>query len=594
MHGARKKVGDVEAWYDERPAKRYAKFCRKYCRHLKGPLGGQPIILEDWQLEWIVKPLLGWKQENGTRLYREASIWIPRKNGKSMLVATLMLFLLLGDDEPGAELYAAASTRDQAKTLYDMARAQVEGSPELSRLLRVMSKRILFDSRLSFMEVLASEAGPVHGTNPHVVAIDELHVHKSRDLYDALVSGRGVRRQPLIFTISTAGIRDDQHIAWKQYQRAKRVAKNPALEPKLLSVIYEAPKDAPLDDPRTWALANPGLAGGSMVTHEFLSDEIAKAKQDPAEENRVRQLHLNQWVSQVTRWLQLEKWQACHAPALRPAAGGQAGVKPPEPGDECVIGLDFSYSTDLSAAAALFPRRITMDPATAIGAALGLLMKASEKEDAPTSKKAEQEKKFIDESLERARSFAASFSLWVETHFWKPAEELTAASRADGADYEDWAQHGHLTLCPGYTIDDAMIESWVRRMNETYRVRVVAFDRAQAAGCIARLEASGIPVIEVRQGPLTLGPAAKLFEGMISAQRLAHAGNPVMDYCVNNVAVKRTDSGLVLPTKSKSRGRIDGVSATLTALAELMRAPFEPPGLDLAELIKKHGGMFLS
>lgn len=542
--------------YDAKPARQFVTFCRLHVRHLKGSLASKPFVPEAWQMERIVCPLLGWKRlSDGTRLYRMASIWLPRKNGKTMLLAALMLFLLFLDNEPGAELYAAAADREQARVLFDLARHQVESNEILASMATPMRNAIVFHEQNSSLKVLSSDAGTKHGLNPHGCAIDELHAHKSRELFDVLVSGTGARRQPLVVIISTAGVYDEHSVGYREYSRAKEVLADPSLDPTLLVVIFEAASDDPWDAETTWYKANPGLASGHLVRIDYLREQCQQAKRDPALENRFRQLHLNQWTSQVTRWLSVDDWNACRV----------GDEQAPLPGDECILGIDFSFSTDLSAAVALFPRP---EPVANFEEFLDVNTDGMSREEAI--------KEVVTKASERAKRMAAAYRVYIKAQFWKPKENLRQAGRADRADYEQWAKTGLLALCPGKTIDEEMIEGWIRGMCGKYAVRKIAFDPAMAAGVATRLERDHLPVVFVRQGFVTLGPAAKLFEGMISARRLEHGGHPAMSYCIQNVAVKSDDRGNIYPVKSKSRGRIDGVSATLTALAELMREPFKP------------------
>lgn len=485
---------------------------------MKGKLAGQPLILEEWQRR-LFGHLLGWKREDGTRRYRRASIWIARKNGKTMMISALMLFLMLCDGEMGAELYAAAADRENARILFDLSRAQVETNPILKQRCQAFRDSIVDRETASTYKVISSEAYSKHGFNSHGVAIDELHSHPDRELFDVLKTSTGSREQPLVVTISTAGVVDETSFSYQEYLTAKRVAVDPSIDPEMLPVIFEVPMDADWRDPRNFSLANPALAGGSMIRDDYLRAELKKALDDPAYENTFRRLHLNQWTSQITRWIPLERWQAC-------------GSAVPTITEEstCVVACDLSYSGDLSAIVRLYPTPI-----------------------------------------ESSEDESNLWQVWVEPVFFLPDADLATRIRLDHAPYDEWARKGIVRLCPGATIDDDMIEQEIRSTRGS--LRSICFDPYRAAGLASKLEKDGLPVEFVKQGIATIAPAAKLFEGLVNSQRIHHANHPAMNYCIGNVAVKTDDKGNAFPVKRLSRGRIDGLAAMLTGLAHLMLDP---------------------
>lgn len=503
-------------------ADRAIRFCETFCRHFRGELAGETLVLEPWQ-RWIVEELFGWQRAAGTRRYREAFVFVARKNGKTFLLASIALYLLVADGEPGAEIYAAAADKDQARLLYDAAVKIVEQEPRLARRLTVYRNAILYPATSSAFRVLSAEAYTKHGLNGHGVLLDELHAHQDRELYDVLTTSVGARRQPLVVSITTAGLWDESHVCWQRYQYAKRVAADPAVDPHFLPVLYETSPEDDWHSPEVWRRANPGLAGGKLVREDYLAEEHRKACADPSLENRFRRLHLNQWTQQVTRWIPVDKWRACRRKAPPVSLEGRP----------CVLGVDLSLSDDLSAVVALhsYPAMVDAEP---------------------------------DDT---------GWGVWVEPYFWVPGDELDARSRRDHAEYGLWAKRGLVEVIDGPVIDDVWIERRIRELCAARQVLAICFDPFAAAGLAARLEAERWPVVFIKQSAASIAPAAKTFHRLVLSRRLAHPGHAVLDYCAANVGVRRDAHDNVYPVKTRSRGRIDGISAILTGLSRLMADP---------------------
>lgn len=507
-------------YFDENAADFGQKFFEEFLHHFKGKkLAGKKLVLEDWQREQIIRPLFGCRRANGTRRFRKVFVFLPRKNGKTFLAAGLALFLMLCDNEPGAEVYCAAADKEQARILFDTASSFVEMDSRLSSRCTLYRNSITAPSVSSVMKVLSADADTKHGFNGHGILIDELHAHANRDLYDVLLTSTGQRDQPLTFIITTAGVYDPDHICYQEYLHAKRVAENPDLDPPLLPVIYEKSEKDPWDDPKTWHKANPGLASGNLIQMAYLEDECRKAKENPAYENTFRRLHLNEWTSQVTRVVPMDKWNECRKERPTDLDGRPS-----------VLGVDMSLSEDLSAVVQCWPLPVD-------GTEL-------------------------------------NWRLWIEPHFWIPEDSIVSRERRDRASYQAWAKVGAITLCPGASIDHDDIESYIRKLCEEGEVKKVCFDPYAASGVAKSLEASGVNVLFVRQTAPFIGPAMKTMLKLIVTGQLEHAGHPVMDYCANNVAGITDRNENILPVKGKSNGRIDGFTATLTAISEIMLEPF--------------------
>lgn len=306
-------------------------FCRNFLRHTKGPLGGQPLVLDPWQKRQIIKPLLDTRLSSGLRQYRQALIMLGRKNGKTTLASALALYMLFSDREPGAEILSAACDSDQAALAFDIARQMVVNSPVLSKKCKVY-RRHIEANRGAIYKVIAADAAGNLGHNISTLIFDELLTQKNRDLYESLVTSMGARSEPLAFMISTSGF-DRSSLCYELYNYAKQVRDGVVEDPTFLPVIYECPDNLDWRTEAAWRAANPGL--GKSVTLEYLRDACRTAQNNPAREQSFRQYHLNQWVESAARWIASDSWNACEYPHM-------------VDGLSCYAALDLSSRSDLT------------------------------------------------------------------------------------------------------------------------------------------------------------------------------------------------------------------------------------------------------
>ena len=295
-------------WFDQAEAVRRITFFEKALTHTKGHLKGKPFLLEPWERA-VIATLFGWKkQHDNTRRYREAFVFIPRKNGKSTIAAGITLCVLYQDGEGAAECYCVAGDLDQTDMVYGTAASMVRQSSALAGRSKVRDsrKRIIFGD--SFFRAIPADDKGAHGFNLHFVCGDELHTWPGRDLKDTLHTGTGFRLQPLEVYITTAGFNLNT-IAGETYQYACKVRDGQIQDATFLPVIYEAPKDSDWKAESTWARANPNY--GVSIRKQYLEQECQKAIENPAYENTFRRLHLNQWTEQRTRWLKMDDWRQC-------------------------------------------------------------------------------------------------------------------------------------------------------------------------------------------------------------------------------------------------------------------------------------------
>jgi len=478
-------------------------------------------VLDRWQEERIIRPLYGWKRRDGTRRYRAVYVEVPRKNGKTTLGAGIALYLLFADGEQGAEIYSAAADRDQAALTFEIGKAMVQASPALRSRCEIYRRSIVVPSTGSSWKVISADAGTKHGFNSHGIIFDELHAQPNRELYDVLHTSTGARRQPVEFLITTAGVFEPESICHQLHTYAESVRDGLIDDAELLPVIYAANEADDITDPETWRKANPGY--GISVREDYLAAEARKAAEMPSYENTFRRLHLNQWTQQVTRWLPIEKWDACEQPL--PNLTGRA----------CFGGLDLATTQDLSAFALIFPPR-------------------------------------FDEPY------------YLLPFFWIPEAKLRDSR--DRVPYQAWQRSGHLTVTDGDVVDYDRIRADIVALAQRYNVREIAFDPWNATHLATQLaEQDGLELVQCRQGYVSLSAPTKELERLVVGQMIAHDGHPVLRWNVGNVAVKQDPAGNIKPDKSKSTQRIDGVVASIMALRSALTSEDETSVYANRELI---------
>ncbi len=483
------------------PPSEFAHSSANSCRHSKGQWAGQPFDLLDWQWQEVVAPLFGWKRPDGTRRFRRGYIEVPKKNGKSTLFSGLSLYLLVGDNEPGAEIYSAAVDRDQASIVYGEAAHMVDESPDLSRRLKVVrsTKRIVYHRTRSFYKALSADVPAKEGLNAHAVLIDELHAQRTRDLWDTLRYAGASRRQPLQLAITTAGY-DRHSICWEQHDYALKVLDGTIEDTSFFPFVAAANDEADWTDPNVWKTANPSF--GITINADQFAEDCTEAQESPAKENSFRRYRLNQWTEQDVRWLNMEKWDACGTPLedLR--------------GQVCFAGLDLSSTTDVSALVLVFPD--------------------------------EDEGRFD-----------------VLPLFWVPEEGARKRERRDRVPYVQWIRDDHMEATSGEVVDYDVIRRRINELNEQFEIREIAIDRWNATQLATQLEGDGFEMVAFGQGYASMSAPTKKLEEVVLSRKLAHAGHPVLRWMAGNVSIETDAADNWKPSKKKSVERIDGIVALI-------------------------------
>jgi phage terminase large subunit-like protein len=329
-----------EGYYFDENAANIACWFFEKLKLIEGEKAGQPFRLEPWQ-QAIVGAMYGWRSATtGLRRYREAFVYIPRKNGKSMLAAGLVLVAMFVDKEPGAQIYSAAAEREQAALVFRQAAGMIAREPALAGKCEVRKsmKAIERPETNSIYKALSADADTKHGLGAHMVIVDELHAHPNADLVDVLQTSMGSRREPLLIHITTADY-DRPSVCNTKHEYACNVRDGVFKDASFLPVVYEATNEDDWTSPEVWAKVNPNL--GVSVRREYLERECQRAQNEPSYENTFKRLHLNIKTQQDVRWIPMDTWDRC------------SGV--PTPSGPCFAGLDLASTTDIAALVLFWP-----------------------------------------------------------------------------------------------------------------------------------------------------------------------------------------------------------------------------------------------
>jgi phage terminase large subunit-like protein len=513
--------------FDLAAAEYVGEFFRRFLRHSKGSdFAGKPFELLDWQRDDIFYPLYGWKRPDGTRRYRKAYVEIPKKNGKSTIASGVGLFMTVGDGEPGAEVYSAATDRGQAGIVHGEAINMVDASPALSRALKInrSSSTISHPRSLSVYKALSSEAANKEGLNAHCILADELHVWYGRKLWDALKYAFSARRQGLMFIITTAG--DDMtSVCREEHDYAQSIINGTVFNDRYLAYIRAAGKDDDLEKPETWRRANPSM-GVTIIESDFAA-ELEEAKKSPASWSGFKRYRFNIWASGTNPWLKQDAWARCKRDFTAEQLLGR----------KCYAGLDLSMGEDMTALLLLFPP---------IG-------------DGST-----------DDGYK------------LLPFFWLP--EDTALDPDQLNPYRGWAEADEkfLETHPGNVCDYTFVEKRIVELHQLYPIIELAYDPYRAEQLTQSLEDNhSIARVKFPQTVPNFATPTAEFERLVLAGQLHHNGHPILSWQAGHVSVKTDANNNKRPVKPPhgDRRKIDGIVAAIQALARAISTDGNGPSV---------------
>ena len=517
------KAADFPYYFDPAKAERVAKFLQ-LLPHTKGKWASKRelIKLEGWQLFSVCIPF-GWlRKKDDTRRYRTILIFVPRKNGKSIIGGGVGLYMFTADGEFGAEVYSGATTEKQAWEVFRPAKLMVDRTPELREHFGVevnASNMCRLSDGSRFEPVIGK---PGDGSSPSCAIVDEFHEHQDSTLFDTMETGMGAREQPVMLVITTAGssIGGPCH---QLVRDAERMLEGVIERPDLWAMLYTID---PGDDWTSEAVlikANPNY--GISINGDFLQARQRDAMQSAAKQATFRTKHLNEWVGAKNAWLNMLRWR--EAPQRKPLTELE--------GRPCFIGLDLASKIDIAGNLLVFP---------------------------PT----------------------ADDPLWhVHGRYYLPEARVIEELDSNTARYREFDALGLLTLTDGEVIDFEVIKEDLREFAGRFDVQQVAYDPWQATQLAQEMQAEGLLMVEVRQTVQNISEPMKELEALVLQRKLAHGDCPILSWMASNVVAKLDAKDNIYPNKERPENKIDGIVGLIMALSRAISAE---QGDDISDFLR--------
>ncbi len=504
--------------FDEKKADRiYAWF--GYCKHVEGPLAGQPIKLEPFQL-FDLGVIFGWVHcETRLRRFEKAFIEEARKQGKSTIMSGVALYLMCGDGEESPSVYCAAVDKNQARIIYRAAKAMAQKSPDIRKRLRIRDYEISHQTRGGQMVALSKETKNKDGLNPSGAIIDEYHAHPTSEIYDLLWSAWGQRAQALFLIITTAGFDMAQNPCHNEYEYGKRVLSGDTRNERYFVMIRELDPDDDEHDPKNWIKSNP-LRASTPAGMKRLQEQHDEAfgSLDPAKIRNFRVKNLNIWMAQpednylgelIERWDKL----AVSREQFYRMTQGMA----------CITGCDLSKKIDLTADGFVFALEDGVVGICAMG--------------------------------------------------FMPEEGVRRHEKTDRVEYQAWANDGWVIVTEGDVTDYREITEHIHDMEAEHgwSVQELCYDPYNATQFANEMEEEGYTCIEIRQGVRTLSEPTKMFRDLVAQGKIVHDGSPLLKWCAQNAVVDTDNNENIKLSKknASSAKRIDLLAAVIIALVRI-------------------------
>lgn len=489
-------------------SKKAIHFIETYCSHAKGKLAGEKFTLAQWQKDLLVK-FYDTLTPEGQRQYQQVWLELGRKNGKSTLVAALGLFALMGDGGQ-AEVISAASTRQQAKIIFDTAKSMVLSNESLAKRCKVKQNEIEVPSTNSVYRVISADAKRQHGLNPSFCILDEVHCLGNDELYTALRTAGGSRENFAFWQITTAGTQAS--FGFSQHSYARKVADGSIIDPTFLPVIYASDPGGDWKNPEQWRKANPNL--GISLNMKFLEDSCREAQTSISKEMDFKRYHLNLWEGSAEQnWIQIDKY-------LKVEKVPKAELIERYRGRVCHGGLDLSSKRDLSAFALYFPPVFGED----VGA----------------------------------------FLVW----HWCPKYATDTRRDAIGAQVlDDWIRDGFINEHKTEWINQELIVQDIAAIAEDFQIQSIGVDEWNATEALRKLKDDhNLEVLTFRQTLKNLNNPTKVLEEWINFQRVILPDDPVLQWEFSNAVCISDRNGNIAISKSREKDKVDGVMSMIMAL----------------------------
>lgn len=477
----------------------------------------EKIKLEGWQI-FALCCIFGWvRKADGLRRFRTVYLEVARKNAKSTLLSVIALYLLACDGESGAEVYSAATTRDQARIVFAAAKRMAQMEPEFrSRFgIECWKDSVAVENTDSYLKALSAEANTLDGLNPHGAIIDELHAHRTRDVWDVMETATGARSQPLIAAITTAGsnragicyeirgylVRVLNQTLLKHDGLGYKVEGDAVQDDTFFGLIYTLDDGDDWQDEAVWIKANPNL-GVSVYQDDLLRQARKAAAVASAQPNYLTK-RMNIWVSSDSRWMDMLAWDRC---------GADIEIEDYK-GWPCVFGMDLASKTDFAALSMLFHQD-------------------------------------------------GRYALFVR--LWIPDAQI---SESDNSQYAGWEINSLITATDGNVLDHDRLKFEIKELADEFKPSAIAYDPGFDMVIPQSLQNEGLPMVDVRPTAQNFSEPMKTFEAAVLSGKMRHARNPAYDWMVSNVIAHENRGGQFTPTKERHDAKIDGPVSTFLAFA---------------------------
>lgn len=487
-------------------------------RHYQGEHAGKRFVLSPFQC-FIVGSVFGWYAADGGRRFRVAYVEIAKGNGKTPLAAGIALYALVADGEAGAEVYSAATSRDQAGICFTDAKEFVNASLPLLRRLQVGHSNLAYLATSSYFRPVSAEGRGLDGKRPHVVIVDELHEHPSPVVVEKMRAGTKGRTRSLIFEITNSGY-DETTVCFEHHEYSIQVLQG-VLENDAWFAFIAAldKKDDPFADEACWPKANPNL--GQSVTRTYLREQVLEAKSLPSKRSLVLRLNFCRWTEASENWVDMEHWKLCSTPVDEVLLRGR----------RCFGGLDLASVSDFTACVYVFP------PLVETG-------------------------------------------LWeVVVRLWLPQAAVDKL-RAKGLlkDLDSWIEAGLIKVTPGNVADYSFIRKTINEDRENFNLVQLGADRWNSSQLVTDLQDDGVEVVNVGQGFASMSGPCKELERLYMSHRLAHGGHKVLRWMASNVVATKDAADNIKFDRAKVRNKIDGMVALVMALGRAIAPQEEEEG----------------
>lgn len=494
-----------EKWiFDEELAHRPIRFIEKFCKPSKG--ANNQLILQPWQ-HFIIGSLFGWvHKETKLRRFKEALVFVGRKNGKTTTISGLANYGVSQDGENGAEIHMLANTMKQARLLFDESKAMIKASPVLKKNFRSLRDAIHYDKTISKIEPQASDSEKLDGLNTHIGIFDEIHEFKDYKLISVIKNSRAARLQPLLIYITTAGFQLNGPLV-DMVEAGKDTLNGIIEDERTFYYLASLDDEDDINDSENWIKANPNI--GVSIDIEVMKEEWIKAKRIPAERGdfitkRFNIFANNDEMSFIDHTTLSKNNEVIAFDELE--------------NHPCTVGYDLSETEDFTSACATF-------------------------------------------ALENGR-------IAVLSHSWIPKHKVDLSN--EKIPYREWEEAGYLTIQDKPYIDYTDVYDWILKVNEHHPVEKITYDRANAFRLNQELKNYGFVTEETRQGALTLSPALKSLKELFLDGKVIYNNNPLFKWYVNNVKLKLDRNGNWLPSKQSRYRKIDGFAALLNTYTDIM------------------------